>query len=199
MKTNSTPFLSNKIYHVYHRGVNGENIFKEERNYIYFLKKFTQYISPIAEIYAYCLLKNHFHFLLKIKPLENISLQKGVPIDIFLSKQFSNFLNAYTKSINKTYNRHGKLYSGALKRKIVENEHYFLRLLAYIHLNPVHHGFCDTPEEYKYSSFWAYLLPDKKSNINRIQAYSLLKTKDDFLNFHQEILIENDFDDVLEF
>jgi hypothetical protein len=47
-------------YHIYNRGINGENIFKEERNYAYFLSKYAIYLSPMLETYAYCLLKNHF-------------------------------------------------------------------------------------------------------------------------------------------
>lgn len=199
MKAKQIPFLPNKIYHIYHRGINGEDIFKEEKNYQYFLTKFAQYVNPIASIYAYCLLRNHFHFLLQFKDIEDLPKQENKPIDKFLSQQFSNFLNGYAQSINKAYNRHGKLYSGSLKRKLVENEPYFLRLLAYIHLNPVNHGFCATPDDYKYSSFWAYLLPEKKSNINRLQAYNLLNTKEDFLQFHRDILTEGDFEDVLEF
>ncbi len=54
-------------YHIYNRGINGENIFKEERNYAYFLSKYTIYLNPILETYAYCLLKNHFHLLVKVK------------------------------------------------------------------------------------------------------------------------------------
>jgi putative transposase len=45
------------VYHIYNRGINGENIFKEERNYKYFLQKYAQYIEPIADTFAYCLLK----------------------------------------------------------------------------------------------------------------------------------------------
>jgi REP element-mobilizing transposase RayT len=50
-------------YHIYNRGNNGEPLFFEEENYIYFLKLYDKYISPIAETYAWCLMKNHFHFL----------------------------------------------------------------------------------------------------------------------------------------
>ena len=55
------------VYHIYNRGINGENIFKEERNYKYFLQKYAQYIEPIADTFAYCLLKNHFHLAIRTK------------------------------------------------------------------------------------------------------------------------------------
>jgi hypothetical protein len=58
MKKNIELLEPDRIYHIYNRGINGENIFKEERNYRYFLEKYAKYIEPIADTFAYCLLKN---------------------------------------------------------------------------------------------------------------------------------------------
>jgi len=58
---------SGAIYHLFNRGNNKENIFIETKNYYYFLERFKKYILPIADVYSYCLLKNHFHLLLRIK------------------------------------------------------------------------------------------------------------------------------------
>ena len=83
-------------YHVYNRGNNGENLFLEERNYLYFLNLMKKYLHPIAEIYAYCLMNNHFHIILKIKErdeLRNMAEDK-------LHLPFSNFFNSYAKAIN---------------------------------------------------------------------------------------------------
>ena len=57
-------------YHIYNRGNNRENLFVEERNYPYFLRLYAKHIEPIADTYAYCLLKNHFHLCVKIKTEE---------------------------------------------------------------------------------------------------------------------------------
>lgn len=54
-------------YHVYNRGNNKEDIFFEKANYHYFLQLMNKYISPVANIYSYCLLKNHFHILICTK------------------------------------------------------------------------------------------------------------------------------------
>ena len=72
MKKHTEPLEPDRIYHIYNRGINGENIFKEERNYAYFLTKYAKCISPIADTYAYCLLKNHFHLAVKIKTEEEL-------------------------------------------------------------------------------------------------------------------------------
>lgn len=67
MKKNIELLKPDRIYHIYNRGINGENIFKEERNYRYFLEKYAQYIEPVADTFAYCLLKNHFHIAIRTK------------------------------------------------------------------------------------------------------------------------------------
>jgi putative transposase len=65
--TSPTPLQYGQYYHIYNRGNNRENIFFEERNYRYFLRLYVKYAEPVADTYAYCLLRNHFHFLVRIK------------------------------------------------------------------------------------------------------------------------------------
>ena len=56
-----------QYYHIYNRGINGTNLFYEERNYAYFLSKYAHYMSDVLDTYAYCLMKNHFHLLVRVK------------------------------------------------------------------------------------------------------------------------------------
>ena len=63
------------FYHIYNRGNNSEKIFFSEENYAYFLKLLTKYIFPVADIYAYCLLNNHFHILVRIKEKNEIEIK----------------------------------------------------------------------------------------------------------------------------
>ncbi len=65
MKTNIKPLQVSTTYPIYNRGINGDSIFQEGKNYFYFLRLYAKYIPPIAKTYAYCLLGNHFHFLIK--------------------------------------------------------------------------------------------------------------------------------------
>ncbi len=80
MKKNIELLEPDRIYHIYNRGINGENIFKEERNYRYFLEKYAQYIEPIADTFAYCLLKNHFHIAIRTRSEAEI-------IDFYVKKK----------------------------------------------------------------------------------------------------------------
>ena len=70
--TSPSPLLYDTYYHIYNRGVNRDNIFIEERNYEYFMQLYAKYIEPVAATYAYCLLKNHFHVLIRVKPEQEI-------------------------------------------------------------------------------------------------------------------------------
>jgi hypothetical protein len=71
-KETDIPLISEQYYHIYNCGNNGENLFFEERNYPYFLKLYAKYIYPVTNTYAYCLMKNHFHLLVRMKPLEDL-------------------------------------------------------------------------------------------------------------------------------
>ncbi|WP_225318013.1 hypothetical protein [Flavobacterium luteum] len=53
--------LHGNYYHIYNRGNNGIDVFLETENYYHFLRLYAKYIEPIADTYAWCLLKNHFH------------------------------------------------------------------------------------------------------------------------------------------
>ena len=68
------PLQEGYYYHIYKRGNNREDIFREEANYQFFLEKYWEYYFPILETYAYCLLKNHFHFLVKIRKSEEMKV-----------------------------------------------------------------------------------------------------------------------------
>ncbi|MCQ9637463.1 transposase [Chryseobacterium sp. WG23] len=63
----TTPIEADCFYHIYNRGINGENIFKSDRNYSFFLNKVVEFLIPTCDVYAYCLMPNHFHLLVKIK------------------------------------------------------------------------------------------------------------------------------------
>ena len=142
------PLLPDQYFHIYNRGNNGEDLFKEERNYYYFLQLIERHLLPVCDVLAYCLLKNHFHLLIRTK--ENQEEKKII-------SAFSNLFNAYAKAINKAYNRTGSLFQDRFKRIIIEDENYLINLLIYIHLNPERHEMVEDFRNYKHSSFSHYL------------------------------------------
>jgi putative transposase len=154
-----SPLAYNTYYHIYNRGNNRENLFKEERNYRHFLKLYAKHIEPIADTFAYCLLPNHFHLLVRIKSegeqdltgFENLSGLPPKPRNP--SKQFSNLFNAYTKSINNAYLRSGALFERPFGRIPVDSDAYFSQLVIYIHQNPQRHGLIVDFRDWPYSSY----------------------------------------------
>jgi len=129
------PLEKGKYYHIYNRGNNGIDIFYDKESYFYFLKLYNKYISPIAETFAWCLLKNHFHILVYIKIDEEIEFEElkystiTKPKEINPSKQFGHYFNAYTQSINKKFSRTGNLFEKPFQRREIESETYFQNLI----------------------------------------------------------------------
>ena len=164
------PLIPGMYYHIYNRGNNGEDLFIEEKNYYYFMKLLMKYTSSIAELLSYCLLKNHFHLLVKTN--ENTNNSK-------ISQGFSNFFNAHAKAINKAYNRTGSLFNNRFKRIKIDNEDYLKSLVIYINSNPVHHGFCEEVEKYQDSSYLS-LISNSETTLNRKEIIKLFETKDNF-------------------
>jgi REP element-mobilizing transposase RayT len=158
--TQTTLLLPNCYYHIYNRGNNGGDIFFEERNYSYFFKLYLQHIFPIAKTYAYCLMRNHFHLLVSMRPMvllnpSGLKDLKGFDKQYNYSQSFSNFFNAYTKAINKSYQRTGSVFEKPFQRLLVDSDSYFVQLVSYIHRNPQKHGFVSDFRNYPYSSYSA--------------------------------------------
>jgi REP element-mobilizing transposase RayT len=97
-------------YHIYNRGNNKETLFKESKNYNYFLSLWKKYIEPVAETYCYNLLPNHFHFFIRTRTTRLYSNNTEILKSENYSKAFADLFNAYAKAINNQYNRSGSLF-----------------------------------------------------------------------------------------
>ncbi|MBI4790490.1 MAG: transposase [Chloroflexi bacterium] len=170
-----------KYYHIYNRGINRENIFFEARNYVYFLALYVKYIETIADTFAYCLMRNHFHLLVRIIETFEVSQTSKVCDP---TQQFSNLFNAYAKAINKAYGRTGSLFEGRFGRIEVTSAEYFKNLIVYIHRNPQKHGFVEDFREYPYSSY-ATILADKPTRLKRDAVVKWFRSQDAVRACHQ--------------
>ena len=125
-------------------------------------------------------MKNHFHFLVRIKEVNEVTTEKKISP----SQSFSNLFNAYSKSFNKSYNRHGALFERPFRRKPIENESYFQNLIAYIHNNPVNHKICEHPLEYPWSSYLT-CISDKPTKLKRNEVIQMFNDVENFKYIHQ--------------
>lgn len=188
---NQEPILSGSVYHIYNRGNNRNDLFFENQDYELFLRKFNQYILPVAETYAWCLMKNHFHFLVYVREKSEINeqelyystVEKTKKLD--LSSQFAHFFNSYTQSINKKYGMTGSLFERPFKRKKVETQDYLNTLIFYIHNNPVHHGFEKRMIDYPWSSYDG-IINAKPIFINRENILNNFDGLENFVLFHNQ-------------
>jgi putative transposase len=167
---------SGRFYHIYNRGINKQTIFFRELNCDLFLDRVNKYLSGYIEIYAYCLMINHFHFLIRIK--ENAESSK-------IDNGFKNLFMSYAKAINEQEKRTGSLFQQKFKRKEIGDDHYFSWIIQYIHMNPVLAGLCKEPELWKYSSYNA-IISDKATNLRRNEVLEWFGSKEEFIRIHQE-------------
>jgi putative transposase len=161
------PLFPEKTYHILSRAVGSEKLFKEEDNYRYFLEQYQNKVGQVAEIMAYCLIPNHFHFMVRIKSEEEIKLvfEKSKPGKIyqpdlcpdFIMERFSNWLNGYSRAFNIKFKRKGSLFIDYLRRVEIEHDGQFSATLFYIHKNPVHHGLVKGIGDWKWSSYKTFL------------------------------------------
>ncbi|WP_029034367.1 hypothetical protein [Salinimicrobium terrae] len=142
------------FYHIYNRGINKSNIFSNEENKLYFLRQYNKHLSQKVSTFAYCLLQNHFHLVVRIgdEPKE-------------VTQAFSNFFNSYAKAYNKMEQRSGSLFEKHFKRIKIDSEIYLKQLIIYVNLNPQIHFGVDF-ENYSFSSYKGVL--DGSSKILKI-------------------------------
>ncbi len=192
------PLESDKYFHIYNHAIGDELFFKNDRNYHYFLENFKYYISPFADLLCYCLMQNHFHFVIRFHSLEDINEElihrkmlksrtlTSSQISEYLSRQFSNYFNKYAKSYNVQENRRGSLFKRAFMRNQINSDIYLLRLIRYVHLNPVKDNLVDIPSDWKFSSYNA-LISSKPTMIIKDEVISLFDNLDNFIYYHKQL------------
>ncbi len=208
------PLEAGNFYHIYNHGVGGRNLFREKGNYEHFLRQYRKYIDPVVDTYAWALMPNHFHWLVRVKEdvggleitpdrsaggsvsagrresAQAVRGESGRPVRSKpIHQHFSNFFNSYTKAFNKYYNTYGTLFERPFRRKLVDSEAYRNRLLVYVHNNPVIHGFCRHPLEYSWTSYINYM-KDNPSEMQREVIEDWFGGKANFKYMHGEELAE---------
>ncbi len=216
--TSPSPLLYDTYYHIYNRGNNRENIFIQERNYTHFMNLYGKYIEPIADTFAYCLLRNHFHVSVRIKSKEEIfEYRKTLKVSTLInrrdqpdslanqyedqsrkplgsdypSRRFSDFFNAYAKAINNAYGRTGSLFQHPFGRVLITTDRQFWNVIAYIHQNPQKHKFVDDFRKWKWSSY-GILLSDKPTKLQRNIVLEWFGGKQSYLDLHEKWVTEAD-------
>lgn len=192
-----------KSYHLYTHANGSENLFRNDENFRYFLKRYEAFIPGVADTLAYCLMPNHLHLLVRIKgeaelktffksklkvksETTGVDNESNKDLSGLVILQFSHLFNAYTKAYNKFYNRRGSLFTRAFRRKEIINDSYFTNIIHYIHHNPLHHGFVKQLTDWHWSSYQDFLLPEL-TPVQQ-QVINWFGNRQQFVQFHQQVL-----------
>jgi putative transposase len=142
MRCLTNDFKPDAIFHIYNHAIDDYDLFYDDEDYDYFLSIFRKNIKKVpASVYAYCLMPNHYHFLIR----------QDSDIEIF--RLFNYSFISYAKHFNHKYSRSGPIFSSPLQHIKVEDRSYLLQLCKYIHLNPVRMELVDKPENWIYSNY----------------------------------------------
>jgi putative transposase len=177
-------FVEGSFYHIYNRGNDKQTIFIQERNYSYFLDKVKQFIIPNANLIAWCLMPNHFHFLVQATT-QSVKMIKEKPVPInALTENIRIMLSSYTRAIQKQESLTGSLFQQKTKCKCADN--YLTQTFHYIHQNPLRAGLVEKLEDYTWSSFGEYMKVSKETICQTDIAFH-------FLNFEKDRLIADSY------
>lgn len=163
------------IYHIYNRGNNQQTIFYSKENYYYFLRKCHKYLKPCGDILAWCLMPNHFHFLINVNDESLKPVKSGGIVMPAITNGFRLLQSSYAKGVNKQLNRSGNLFQQKTKAKLVSGEDdYSITAFHYIHQNPITANLVTRLEDWPYSSFPDYTGARNGTLCNKERAFELL-------------------------
>jgi REP element-mobilizing transposase RayT len=208
-------FYPDTSYHIYNKTNNQELLFLEVEDRDLFLFLLKKYLFPYLKVHTYCLLGNHFHILITVKSLKKIKkylcsipknqlsktefifsqlpdLKANMMFHDLLKVQFSKVFISYTRYFNGTKERKGNLFYRPFKRVIVGNDAYFLRLVIYIHQNPIKHLVTKDFENYHWSSYQEIIGESEFINGKK-KVLEVFHTLDFFLHIHS---IDNNYKEI---
>ncbi len=163
----------NGIYHIMLRGINQQTIFEDDEDYSKFLSTLEKYKAVSGyKVFAYCLMSNHIHILLKTE-IEGLDL---------IMKRIA---GSYVYWYNWKYYRKGHLFQDRFKSEPIDDEKYLLTVLRYIHQNPIKANIVKNIDEYIYSSYNDYI--KGKSSLVNTDFVSEMLPEEYFIEFHNEI------------
>ncbi len=195
-------FYNDGIFHVYNRTNNKELLFFNDDNRLYFLKQYAKYLSPFVETFCWTLLPNHFHFLVKVKSVQEIKLYlnklptneikqpeknylaDNASAELLLEFEWKRFFTSYAMALNKQRSRSGNLFHRPFKRVEVNKETHFTQTIIYIHANAVKHKLCKNFTEYRWSS-WQSLISEKPTHLNRNEILEWFGGLQAFISSHK--------------
>lgn len=210
-------FDYNQFYHVFNRTNNKEKLFRNNENRKFFLRRYAFYVKPFADVHAYALLGNHFHFSIKIKSADSISTflnnllpkektvvikkyigaeNKGDYINELIIAQHHRFFISYAQAFNKMYTRQGNLFTKKFKRSLFTKERKFKYLQYYIHHNARKHSLVKNFKDHKHHSYYD-ILEGNEWLIDTSFVVEQFGNLDTFIEFHESEHFSDNFENLI--
>ena len=172
-------FIQGHYYHIYNRGAGRQAIFHENENYIYLLRLMKKVAFDLQiTIIAYCLLPNHYHWLIR---QDGLTSANQLPKRVF---------GSYAQAFNKRYQRSGTLFEGPFKAKHIHSDGYLYQLCAYIHRNPVKHGLTTTPEAWPYSNYLEWIGQRHGRLVDHKFINHMFPEPDEYINYVRDTIFQ---------
>ena len=177
------------VYHIFNRGSHRVSIFREPDNYLFVLRKLKYYLGELdLTLLAYCLMPNHFHFLIR---------QDGDQSAGMLSQRV---FNSYSKAFNKRYQHSGTLFEGPYRVKRVVQTKHLVHLCRYIHANPVKDGLVAQPADWPYSNYQEWVGLREGTLVDQAFVNQHFKSPAEYIEFVDDYLRNRDLpSDVTEY
>lgn len=149
-------------------------------------------MSSAVDTYAYCLLGNHFHLLIRIpEDIDLTAFEKSsngvdratLSTHDIISHQFQKFFQSYAMAFNKQQSRTGTLFQTPFKRALIDSDAYFTQLLYYIHPKPQLQGLIEDFRDWKWSSYNS-LLSDKPSKLKKQEVIKWFGNEEGYRHYH---------------
>jgi putative transposase len=197
-------FNEHNIYHVYNRTNHKERLFLSNENYRFFLQKYNEYLSAYVGTFAWCLLPNHFHLIIRVKDssiirnylsgvnsqelvtTEKAFLKNEISLNDLIVSAFKRFFQSYSLSFNVQYKRQGNLFYKPFKRVEINKEEHFTQAIIYTHANPVKHGITKDLASWRWSSYQSFL-SNSSTQLLRDEVLEWFGSKKEFERIHLEM------------
>jgi len=169
-------FTQGQYYHLYNRGAGKAKIFFNEGNYLYLLQLIRIYASKYGvAVIAYCLMPNHYHFLLR--------QEAEIPLSKFMQVLF----NSYVQALNLQQGRTGTLFEGRFKHKCVDQWEYLVTVCRYIHRNPIEAKLVKKPEDWVYSNYREWVGLRDGVLVDKVFVQDHFETVEKYVNFVNDV------------
>lgn len=198
-------FQENIFFQVLCKSIDERKLFRSDDNKSFFLQRYNDFLAPFVNTYAYNLLPNHAHFLIKPNSAESINKflidcdpdlltqthRKYMASDQIttyhelIEQQFNRFFISYAMNYNKEQKQHGHLFLRPFRRKPITNDFHLTELMIYIHANSLKHKIVNDFAHYKWSSYPA-LLSESQTHLCRNEVLDWFGGKENFIKTHQQ-------------